>query len=87
VRALGAEHESIQAIGCPNGAELFAASREKFVDVGLMADVEDKVVLGRIEDVVHGEGELDHTEVRAKMASGLGEDRNELFANFRGEEF
>ncbi len=87
VRALGAEHEAIQAAGRADGVELLAASGEELVDVGLVADVEDEMVLRRVEDVVHGERELDDSEVRAEMASGLREDRNQLLADFFGEDF
>jgi hypothetical protein len=66
--------------------ELLAASGKKLVDVGLVADVEDEMVLGRIEDVMHGEREFDHAEVGAEMASGLGEDGDQLLADFSGED-
>jgi len=51
------------------------------MNVSLMADIEDEVVFRCVEDVMHGDGQLDHTKIRAKVASGSGEDRDKLVAN------
>ena len=81
VLALGAQHEAVEAAGLADGVELLAAAGEDLVDVGLVADVEDDLVLGRIEDGVQGEGELDDAEIGAEVAAGLGERLNEEGAN------
>jgi hypothetical protein len=52
-----------------------------------VADVEDEMVFGRVENVVHGEGELDDAEVRAQVSAGLREDRNQLIADLFGKNF
>uniref|UniRef100_J1RUT9 Dehydrogenase n=1 Tax=Streptomyces auratus AGR0001 TaxID=1160718 RepID=J1RUT9_9ACTN len=52
-------------------AEVLTAG-EKLVDVGLVPGVEEHLVLGRVEDTVQGDGQLDHTEVRAEVSAGLG---------------
>jgi hypothetical protein len=62
--------------------ELLAASGEQLVDVGLMADIENKMVFGSIEDIVHGDGQFHHAEIWTQMAAVLGENGNQLFANF-----
>ena len=36
-----------------------------------MADVPDELVLGGVEDIVHGDGQLNHSQTGAQMASGL----------------
>jgi hypothetical protein len=67
--------------------ELFAASGEELVDVRLVADVEDKMIRRRIENVVHGEREFDHAQVRAEVSAGFREDGNQLLANLFGKNF
>jgi hypothetical protein len=47
VLALGAQHEAVQAAGLADGVEAVAAAGEDLVDVGLVADVEEELVLGR----------------------------------------
>src|SRR5579864_7204967 len=82
VRTLCAQHEAIQAARRADGVELFAASGKEFVDVGLVADVEDKMVFWRVKNVVHGKRQFDHPEVRSKVSASLGEDRNQLLTDF-----
>ena len=51
--------------------EALTAAGHELVDVGLVTGVEEEDVLGRVEDPVQGEGELDDAEVRAEMPAGL----------------
>ena len=85
VLALGAEHEAIEAAGLADGVKTVAAAGEDFVDVGLVAYVKEDLVVGRIEDRMQGQSELDHAEIGAEMAAGFGESLNEEFADFVGE--
>ena len=55
------------------------------VDVGLVADVEEQLVRGSVEDRVQGQGQLDDSKVGAQVAAGLGERLNEEFANLLGQ--
>jgi hypothetical protein len=67
VLALGAEHEAVEAAGLADGVKTVAAAGEDFVDVGLVADVKEDLVVGRIEDRVEpSHGELDHAQVGAR---------------------
>ena len=84
---LGAARIAAEPAPLAEGGEELAPPGEQLVDVRLVADVEDKMVLGGVEDVVHGEGEFDHAEVGAEMTSGLREDRDQLLADFFGEDF
>ena len=43
------------------------------MDVGLVAGVEEDLVLRGVEDPVQGDGQLDHAEVGAEVAAGLGD--------------
>ena len=45
------------------------------MDVGLVAGVPQEDVVGRVEDPVEGDGELDHAQVGAEVAAG---DRDRL---------
>ena len=83
--ALGAQHEAVEAAGLADGVEVLAAAGEDLVDVGLVADVEEDLVLGRVENGVKGESELDDAEVGAEVAAGFGESLDEEFADLFGE--
>ena len=67
VLALGAQHEAVQSAGLADGLEALAASGKQLVNVGLMADIEDKPVGGSVEDVVHGECQFDDAEIWTKV--------------------
>ena len=71
VLALGAEHEAIEAAGLADGFKTIAAAGEDLVDVGLMAHVEEDLVVGRVEDRMQGQSELHYAEIGAEMAAGL----------------
>ena len=59
VLALGAQHEAVEAARLANGLHAVQAAGEHLVDVGLMADVEEQLVFGGVEDGVKGQGKLD----------------------------
>jgi hypothetical protein len=50
-------------------AELRDAAGQQLVHVRLVAGVEDDAVLGRVEDPVDRDGELDHAQVGSEMAA------------------
>ena len=56
VFALRTEHESIQPTGLPNGVKPIPPAGQKLVDVGLVADVKNKVIRGGIKDSMQGNG-------------------------------
>jgi hypothetical protein len=63
-----------------------AATGEKLVDVDLVTDVPDEFVLGRAENTMQRERELDHAEVGSKMAAIPGEHSNQFMADFISEQ-
>jgi len=70
VLALGAEHEAVE----PSGWRMVlkrSRDGEEFVDVGLVADVENEIVGGGIKNRVKGDGQLNHTEVGPEMGRRL----------------
>ena len=87
VRALGAQHKAVQPAGRADGPETLAAAGQHLVYVSLMADVEDKLVNGRVEDIVQGDGQLHHPQVRTQVPAVIGEHGDQLFADFRRQSF
>ena len=53
-------------------AEVLAAG-EQLVHVGLVPGVEHDRVPRRLEHPVHGDGQLDHTEIGPEVPAGLGD--------------
>src|SRR5882672_10125692 len=66
--------ERSRATAMPRPAEIeveeCAAPGQDLVRVGLVADVPDQAIAGRIEDVMDRGGQLDHAEAGAEMAAG-----------------
>ena len=87
VLAFGAEHEAVEAAGLTDGVEARLTSGEQLVDVALVRDVEDEAVSGRVEDVVHGDGQLDHAEVRPDVTAGFGDAGDKALADLFGKSF
>ena len=85
VLALGAERESAQPIGRPDGVKAVFASGQQLVHVTLMAHVPHKFVLRRGKDKVQRDGQFDHAEIRPQMASILGQFDNQVVADFPGQ--
>ena len=75
VLRLGAGRVAGQAVGLAQAGEAVAAAGEDLVDVGLVAGVPQEQVVGRVEDPVQGQGELDHAQVGAQVPAG---DRHRL---------
>ena len=63
----------------------FLRSGQDFVDINLMAHVPDEFVLGRVEDAVQRDGQLDHAEVRAEMPAALGQPGDQFLPDFPGQ--
>ena len=85
--ALCPQHESIQPTRLPHGIEAIHAAGQHLVHVGLMADVENKLVFGRFEDGVQGQRQLHHAEVRTKMSTGLRERDDQPLTNLLRQGF
>src|SRR5580698_3607438 len=85
VLAFGPKHEAGESVGLADGVEAVAAPGQKLVDIGLMTDVEDKVVGRRVENGVERYGQFHHAQVRAKMAARLGQYGDKFLADFLGQ--
>jgi hypothetical protein len=67
LRALG---EAGEAAALPQGADPVATAGQDLVRIGLVADVPDQDVGGRLIDVVQRHRQLDHAKPRAQVAAG-----------------
>ncbi len=85
VRALGARGEAAEAAGLADRGEAVAAAGEKLVRVRLVADVPEDLVLGRVVDVVEGDGQLDDAEVWGEVAADLGDGVEDACAHLAGQ--
>ncbi len=85
VGALVAAGEARQAALLAQRADALAAAGQHLVRIGLVADVPDQPIFGRLEDGVEGDGELDDTEAGAKMAAGHRDGVDDLGAQLIGE--
>jgi len=63
--------ESGQAAESAKRLKILAPAGDELVRIGLMADIEDYLVAGRIENVVDGEYELDRAQTGCKMPSTM----------------
>ena len=85
VRGLGLAGVAGESPAPAQPGELPGAPGECFVDVRLVAGVEDDLVVRGVEDPVHGHGHLDDPEVGADVAAGPGDGADEEFADLLGE--
>jgi len=58
VFALGAVGEGANAIAGADGGHPVFAACEYLVGIGLVADIPDQLVVGGVEDVMQGDGQL-----------------------------
>ena len=55
--------------------------RKHFVDVPLVADIENETILWRIEDAMQGNRQFNDTKIRPEMPTCLRKNIDELFAH------
>ena len=82
VRAFRPFQKPAQPVQLPNRQHAIPAPRQDFVGIGLVARIPDQLVIGRVESIVEGNGELDSPETRAKMASGFRHAVHQEFPHF-----
>ncbi len=85
VFALAPLGEAGQAAALAQGADAVAPAGQDLVRIGLVADVPDQPVVGRVEHIMERDGQLDHAEPRAEMAAGDRDRRDRLRAQLVGE--
>jgi hypothetical protein len=79
------QHEAVEAPRLADRIEPVIAAGQQFVHIGLVGNVEDKAVARRVEDVVQGQRQLDHAQVRADVAAGLRDAHNQPLAYLLGK--
>ncbi len=70
ILALGALRKTGQAAAGAQGANAITPAGQNFVWIGLVTDVPDQLVIGRVENVVKGHREFDDAEACAEMTAG-----------------
>ncbi len=85
VFAFGALGETGKAAALAQRADAVAAAGEDLVRIGLMADIEDQLVVRRVEDVMQRHREFDDAEAGAEMAAGHRDGVDHLLAQFVGK--
>ena len=85
IGALAALGEAGEPAALAQGADPVAAAGEDLVRIALMPDVPDQPVVGRVEDIVDGDGQLDDAEPGAEMPAGRTHGRDRLRAQLVGE--
>ena len=68
--AFAALGEAGQAAALPQGADPVAPAGDDLVRIGLVADIPDQPVFGRVEDIVDRHGQFDHAKARTQMPAG-----------------
>ncbi len=58
---------------------------ENLMGVGLVADIPDQAIMGRIEYIVQRHGELDRAEIGRQVAAGVRHRMNQVVTQFPGE--
>ena len=92
VLAFRAQHEPVEALVLADRLDVPgpALGGEHLVNVGLVAHVENELVLGRAEHAVQRDGQFDHAEVRPEVSAdarrvGLAHHVDQLLADLLGE--
>ena len=62
--------EAAQATELAQRGHALAPPREDLVRVGLMADIPDQAVIGGVENVMQGKGQLDRPQIGAQVPAG-----------------
>jgi hypothetical protein len=80
--ALASKEKAIEPLVLADGGKAIEAAGEKLVNVALMAYIEDKLVFGSFENTVQSDRQFHHAEVGTKVTAGIGENPDELVADF-----
>ena len=85
VNTFFAAWKSAQATQLAHAGHLVVASRQHFVGIGLMADIPDQSIFWRVKNIMQGDGELNRSQVGAKVSSRLRNRLNQTLAQLCGQ--
>ncbi len=85
VFALAAAGEAAEAGALAQGADAVAPAGDDLVRIGLVADVPDQFVPGRVEHIMGRDRQLDDAKPGAEMAPGHRHGRNRLLPKLLGK--
>ena len=80
--AFAAFGEARQPAACPQRTDTVTPPGQYLMRIALMANVPDKLVIGRVEDIMNRSRQFDDAEPRAKMAACNRYGRNHFAAQF-----
>ncbi len=69
----------------PKAGKVGSAAGKDFMGIRLMPDVPNHPVLGRVEDIVNGDGEFHGTQARRQVSAGARYHFNNQVADFSGK--
>lgn len=75
------KQESVQPLVLPDGIKASSSSREKLMDISLVADIKNQFIFRRIENVVQCNRQLYHAKVWPKMTTCLRKNRDEFLSD------
>ena len=78
VITFGAKQKSIQSLVLPDRVKTTASSRQKLVDIALVADVKNQFILWRAENAMQGDGQLHDPEIGPEMPADLRKNRDQF---------
>ena len=85
VFAFGTAGETGQAVLLAQRANAIAATGQDLVWVGLMADIPDDAIMGRVEHGVQRHGQFNHAQTSTKVATGHRDRVDHLGAQLVGQ--
>ena len=83
--ALGAARKARHAAVLAQRRHVLAPAREDLVRIGLVADVPDEAVVGRVEHVVQRDRQLDGAQVRGQVPAGARDRLEHVCAQLVGQ--
>ena len=85
VFALGAAGEAAEAAALAKSADAVAPPGHDLVRIGLVADVPDQLVAGRVEHIMERDRQLDYAQPSAQMPAGHRHRGNHFLTKFVGK--
>src|SRR6266542_1543195 len=82
VLALRPQKKTIETAELPHRMETVEPPCKHFVDITLVTDIHHEAVTGRVEHAMQGNRQFHNTEVWPEVTAGLGEDFDQLIAQF-----
>jgi hypothetical protein len=77
--------ETAEPFVLPKGVKRVLSSRDQFVGITLVSHIPDEFVLGEVEDIMKGNAEFHHTEIRSEVSSAPRNSLDDLLSDLATE--